>query len=81
MKTYWRSEGIAPRIHDPSTRWEVSGQLPAPVALPPSERPPGTHLTGGWVGPRAGIDAVVKGKIPNPCRDSNSFHPARSPAL
>jgi hypothetical protein len=25
---------------------------------------------GGWVGPRAGLNAVVKGKIPSPCRDS-----------
>jgi hypothetical protein len=28
---------------------------------------------GGWVGPRAGLDAVVKRKIPNP------HHPACSP--
>jgi hypothetical protein len=34
---------------------EVSGQLHSP----------------GWVGPRAGLDAVVKSKSPIPCRDSN----------
>jgi hypothetical protein len=28
---------------------EVSGQLHAPVALPPAKRVPGTHWKGGWV--------------------------------
>jgi hypothetical protein len=31
----------------------VRGQQHAPVALYPQERP-GTHCTGGWLGPRAG---------------------------
>jgi hypothetical protein len=31
--------------------------------------------------PRAGLDTVVKRKIPIPCRDSNLDHPAHSPAL
>jgi hypothetical protein len=26
---------------------------------------------GGWVVPRAGLDAVVNRKIPSPCRDWN----------
>jgi hypothetical protein len=50
---------------------EVSGQLHAPAALPPRERAPGTHWIGGWVGPRAVLDAVVKRKIPGPRRESN----------
>jgi hypothetical protein len=33
------------------------------------------------VGPRAGLDAMVKRNIPNPCRDSNPDHPARSQPL
>jgi len=33
----------------------VSGQQHAPAALYPREIP-GTHFTGGWVGPRAGLD-------------------------
>ena len=33
----------------------MSGQQHAPAALYPQERP-GTHCTGGWVGPRAGLD-------------------------
>jgi hypothetical protein len=32
----------------------------------PMERAPGTHWIEGWVGRRAGLDAVVKGKIPSP---------------
>jgi hypothetical protein len=35
------------------------------------ERAPGNHWIGGWVGPRAGLDAVAKRKIPIPCRGSN----------
>jgi hypothetical protein len=54
---------------------EVSGQLHAPAALPPKERAPGTHWIGGWVGPRAVLDAVVKRKIPNPRRESNPRTP------
>jgi hypothetical protein len=37
---------------------EVSGQLHASAALPPGKAT-GTHWIGGWVGPRAGLDAVV----------------------
>jgi hypothetical protein len=40
------------------------------------ERAPGTHWLGGWVGPRAVLDAVVKRKIPSPGRESNPVvHP------
>jgi len=44
----------------------MSGQLHAPAALRPRERAPGTHWTGGWAGPSAGLDTVVKRKIPSP---------------
>jgi len=37
----------------------------------PRERAPGTHFLGGWVGPRAGLDAVMNRKIPRPYRDPN----------
>jgi len=33
----------------------LSGQQHALAALYPRERP-GTHFTGGWVGPKAGLD-------------------------
>jgi len=44
----------------------VRGQRHAPAALYPWERP-GTHCTGGWVGPRAGLDRCDKSR---PHRDS-----------
>jgi len=39
----------------------VCGQNHAPVALPPGKRP-GTHCTGGWVGPRSGLDGCGKSR-------------------
>jgi hypothetical protein len=54
------SGGIAPRIFRPRHWMEVSGQLHAPAALPPTERAPGTHWIESWVGARAVLDAVVK---------------------
>jgi hypothetical protein len=42
-----------------------------PGRFTPRERAPGTHWIGGWVSPRAVLDAVVKGKIPSPRRESN----------
>jgi hypothetical protein len=50
---------------------EVNGQFHAPAALPPGKEPPGIHWTGDWVGTGAVLAAVVKRKIPNPCRESN----------
>jgi hypothetical protein len=48
-------------------------QHQAPAALP-MERP-GTHCTGVWVGPRAGLDGCGK---PQPQRDSIPDSPAHS---
>jgi hypothetical protein len=45
----------------------------------PRERAPGTHWIGGWVGPRAVLDVVVKGKIPSPRRESNPRTPIVQP--
>jgi hypothetical protein len=50
-----------------SGAWSVS----RPGRFTPRERVPGTHWIGGWVGPRAVLDAVVKRKIPSPSRESN----------
>jgi hypothetical protein len=41
----------------------VSDQHYTPAALYHRERTPGTHWTGGWVGPRAGLDAETRRKL------------------
>jgi len=51
----------------------VNGQRHAPVALYPRERP-GSHCTGGWAGPRAGLD----GRKISSQRDSIPDRPAYS---
>jgi hypothetical protein len=61
-KAYWGSASIAPLILWLLHEMEVSGQLHAP----------GIHWIGGWMGPRAVLDAVVERKIPSPRWKSNS---------
>ena len=51
-------EGVqrySPTLPRPRHQKGVSGQQHGPATLYPGERP-GTHFTGGWVGPRAGLD-------------------------
>jgi hypothetical protein len=43
---------------------EMSGHLHAPAALIPGNDP-GTHWIEGWMGLRAGLDAVVKTTFPS----------------
>jgi hypothetical protein len=43
----------------------------------PEERTPGTHCTGGWVGPRAGLDTEVRGKILLPLPGIEPLSPGR----
>ena len=50
----------------------VRGQRHAPAALDPWERP-GTHCTGGWVGPRAGLDRCEN--PPPPGFDTRTVQP------
>jgi hypothetical protein len=52
----------------------VSGRH-APAALFPRGMDPGTDWTGGWVGPRVGLDTDARGKIICPCRGSNVNQP------
>jgi hypothetical protein len=59
----------------------VSGQHHAPAALYPRGKDPGSHCTGGSVGPRAGLDAEARGKILCLCRGSKPDRPARSQTL
>jgi hypothetical protein len=78
MKAYVGNGGIAPRILDLGTRWRwVISFTPQP--LYPQERTPGIHWIGGWVSPRAGLDAGVRRKIPSPYRDSNPPPPIIQP--
>jgi hypothetical protein len=44
-------------------------------AFTPGVRTPGTHWTGGWVGPKTGLDTEARGKILCPCRGSNPDRP------
>jgi hypothetical protein len=62
MKTYGGSGCIDPRFLDLSTSWRrvVSFTF---RPLYPQERAPSTHWIGGWVGPRAGLDDMEKGKF------------------
>jgi hypothetical protein len=46
-----------------------------PGCFTPGERAPGNSCIGGWVGPRAGLDAVEKRKIPSPLQESNPQTP------
>jgi hypothetical protein len=66
------------------TRWGwVVSVTPRP-RFTPGERTPGTHCTGDCVGPRAGLDTEVRGKIlsPLPGIDPRSpGRPARSQTL
>jgi hypothetical protein len=74
MKIYWGSGGIAPRILDLAL--DGGEWLPSsPSRSTLRERAPGTPWIGGWVTLRAGLDAVVKRKIPSPQRESNPDYP------
>jgi hypothetical protein len=50
-----------------------------PGHFTPRESAPGTHWIGGWVGPRAVLDAVVKIKLPSLRRESNPRTPIAQP--
>jgi hypothetical protein len=55
-------------------------QLHTPAALHPGKQPPCTHLIGGWVGPRAGMDNVEKRKFLTPQGTQNSDPSVVQPA-
>jgi hypothetical protein len=44
---------------------EMNVQLHPPRPLYTRDKAPGTHWIGGWLGPRASLDAVAKRKIPS----------------
>jgi hypothetical protein len=43
----------------------------------PVDTAPVTHFIGGWMGPRAGLDVIIKRKITFPFLESNLGSPAR----
>jgi hypothetical protein len=50
----------------------------------PREGTPGTHCTGGWVGPRSGLDTEARGKILSPVLGIEPWspsHPTHSQTL
>ena len=55
MKAQIGSRGIDVLFLQPRCYMGVVGHLQAPAALPLRKRP-GAHFTGGWAGPRAGLD-------------------------
>jgi hypothetical protein len=63
------------------TRWGWVVSITPRPRFAPGERTPGTHCIGGWVGPRAGLDAEARRKILCLCRGSNPGRPVRSQTL
>jgi hypothetical protein len=55
-------------------RWRA---VVSAVRFTPGERTPGTHCTGGWVGPRAGLDTEARGKILSPLPEIEPRSPGR----
>jgi hypothetical protein len=78
MEVHGVRKGIAPTYSLPRHLMGVSDQHHAPAALYP-QGTPDTHCTGGWVGPRVGLDAEARGKIL--CRGSNPGRLVRSQTL
>jgi hypothetical protein len=73
---YWESGGIGPRAHSLTSTLDGGGWSASRLArFAPRERAPCTHWIGGWVGPRAGLDAVSKGKIPSLLQKLNPDYP------
>jgi hypothetical protein len=65
--------GVEVQLHTFSTSALGGGEWSASClgSFTPRGRASGTHWIGGRVGPRDGLDAVMKRKIVSPCRDSN----------
>jgi hypothetical protein len=59
----------------------LSDRGQSPAALYPWGNDPCTHWTGGWVGPRAGLDTEDRGKILCLCRGSNTDRPVVQPVV
>jgi hypothetical protein len=60
-----------------STRWGLVVSVTLQPHFSPGERTTGTHCTGGWVGPRAGLDTEATGKILSPLSGIEPLSPDR----
>jgi hypothetical protein len=78
---WWRIGGVGYSSMDFLTSALDGGEWSASHfgRFTPSERAPGSHWIGGWVGSRTGLDALVKRKIPSPRRESNARTPIVEP--
>jgi hypothetical protein len=79
MKAYWRNGGADILNSLTSALYEGEWSASRLGRFTPKERAPGIHWIGGWVGPRAVLDAVVNRKIPSPHRESNPRTPIVQP--
>jgi len=67
VRAYWGNGNIAPLILDFGTRWRWAVSFaPRPLYLQ-LKLLVVTHWVGEWMGPRVGMDTLVKRKIPSPC--------------
>jgi hypothetical protein len=64
-------------IHDLGIRWGWMVSVKPRPLFSPGERTPGTYCTGGWVGPRAGLDTEARGKILSPLPVIEPLSPVR----
>jgi len=58
---------------------EMSSQFHTPNHFTPMERAPDIHLIRGWIGPSAGLNVMVKRKIPYSYWLSKLGNPVHSP--
>jgi hypothetical protein len=78
MKAYWGVEVYSTHSLTAALdggEWSAS----RPGRFTPRERATVTHWIEGWVGPRAGLNAVVKRKILSPRWESNTITPIVQP--
>jgi hypothetical protein len=72
MKAYW---GVEVYLHAFFILTLDGGECSASQRgrFTPRERASGTHWIEDWVGLKAGLDAVVRKKVPSPYQDSNPW--------
>jgi hypothetical protein len=69
------------RSYSSYSRWGWVVRVTPRPRFTPGERTPGTHCTGGCVGPRAGLDTEVRGKFLFLCWGSNLDRPVVQPVV